>query len=93
MNKPRISVKNKVEKDFPEFAGEVAGLSIEELNARITHCAKASEAVQGAKEADEELENTKELVKQLLAPYREALAANRLKTRYLIALIKEKGGE
>lgn len=93
MNKPKVSVSEKVQKEMPEFADAVAGLSVEELNARVTQCAKDSEQIQDAKEADEALEDAKELSRQLAAPYREGLSANRLKTRYLIALIKEKGGE
>lgn len=93
MNKPKPSIQQKVQKDFPEFADEVAGLSVEQLDARISETAKAAEEIQTSKESDEGLEEAKASVSELNAPYKEALKVTRLKIKYLIALIKEKGGK
>lgn len=83
----------KVEKEMPEFVAEVAGLSVQELDARLATLAKNNEAVEQSKEADEDLASAKEAVKQFNAPYREAKAAIRSKTSYIVALIEEKGGK
>lgn len=91
--KNKKSLPEQMHENNPEFAAEVAGMSAEQLNARLAQLAKDAEAVSDAKEADEELEKAKALVSELSAPYRDAKKAIRLKSRYVISLIKEKGGE
>lgn len=93
MKQPKQSVRSKVEKQMPEFADEVAGLSVEQLNSRLAELAKASEAVRQAKEADEGLEEAQANVSLLAAPYREAKSAIGLKTTFIVGLIQEKGGD
>jgi len=87
------TVSERVQKELPEFADTVAGLSVDELHGRLAELAKASEAVEEQKEQDEALETAKETQKELMSPYRDAKKAIRLKSRYIISLIKEKGGE
>lgn len=85
--------KIKVQKALPHFADEVNGLKVEELNSRLVQLAKDMSATDDAKEADEGLQAAKESAKELGAPYREAKRDIRLKTTYIVELIKEKGGE
>lgn len=92
MSKPKKSIETQVQEQLPDFAGEVAGLSVQELNARLSELAKAREQNSDAKEEDEELENVRKVVSELSAPYRDAEKALKLKSRYLIKLIDEKGG-
>lgn len=89
----KLDLKLKVEKEMPEFTGEVAGLSVEELNARLSQLAKDFEAVEEAKQADEELESLQAASREAAAPYRDGKKAIRLKSGYIVSLIKEKGGE
>lgn len=93
MEKQKKSVKETVQRDMPDFADEVAGKSVEELNDRLAVLAKNQEELQQAKEADEALEQARAAASELAAPYREGKKALVLKTRYIIGLIKEKGGE
>lgn len=93
MSKPKVSVQEKCQKELPEFTDAVAGLSVEELDARLTQCAKDAEDIRDQKDADEQLEQARAQVSEFAGPYNEGLKINRLKTRYLIALIKEKGGK
>ena len=86
------NVNEIVQKEMPEFAGEVAGLSVEQLDARLAQLAKDAEATDEAKDADQELAEAREAAKQMAAPYREAKAAIGLKSKYIVGLIKEKGG-
>lgn len=91
--KNKKSVEVQMQEANPEFVTEVAGLSVEQLDSRLAETTKATEAVQDAKDADEELEQVSTHKSELEAPYRDAKKALRLKSRYLIALIKEKGGK
>ncbi len=86
------SVQETVQKKYPDFVEVVDGLGVPELEARLLTYAKEREKVEEAKEADEELAKTAELLKELKGPYSDATKAINLKSRYLISLIKEKGG-
>lgn len=90
--KPKKSLSEKVHKEMPEFADAVAGLSVEELDARLAQIAKDIEAVQESKEADEKLEQARAVAAEAAAPYSDSKKALKLKTSYIIGLIKEKGG-
>lgn len=93
MSKPKKSVETQVQESMPEFAGEVAGLSLEQLNSRLSDLAKGREENQQAKEEDEQLESAKRLSSELGAPYRDAEKALKLKSKYIISLLSEKGSE
>ena len=67
--------KQVVETEMPEFVAEVSVLSEQELNMRLAQLSKDIEAVNEAKQADEELESTKITVRELNAPYQEAKKA------------------
>ncbi len=88
----KLDIAAKLSKENPEFVAEVQGLSVEQLDARLAQLAKDGEAVEDAKEADEELEATQSHASAMAAPYREAKKAIGLKRKFLVGLIKEKGG-
>lgn len=90
---PKKSIQEQVQHDSPEFASEVVGLSVEELDARLAQLAKDTEAFHQARESDDALEEARHAASELAAPYRDGAKALRLKSRYLVALIKEKGGK
>lgn len=92
MAKQKKSLTETVQKDHPEFTAIVDSLGVQELESKLSEYAKYAEQNEDAKEADEELRNTKALAGELGAPYRDAKKAIRLKSRYIIAAIKEKGG-
>lgn len=81
----------KVQKEFPEFVSEVQGLTKEEIDARISGLAKSAVEVQHSRDSDEQLADAKALSKELSAPYLDALKAVRLKTTYLVNLLKDRG--
>lgn len=85
--------KIKVQKLLPHFADEVSGLSVEDLSARLVQLAKDVADTQDAQEADEGLREAKEMAKELGAPYREAKRDIRLKSTFIVELIREKGGK
>ncbi len=88
----KLDIAAKLSKENPEFVAEVQGLSVEQLDARLAQLAKDGEAVEDAKEADEAYQVARTGTKEMGAPYRDAKKALRLKSRYVIGLIREKGG-
>lgn len=85
-------VKLEVQKKYPDFAEAVDGLAVNDLENRLLNYAKERENVRAAKEADEKLEEVCSLKSELEGPYKDSQKAIDLKSRYIIALIKEKGG-
>lgn len=86
-------VKKIIEKEHREFADAVVGLSVKDLEARLLTYAKEQENVSEHLENNEVINALKEQLKEAKAPYSEAKKVITLKSRYLIALIKEKGGD
>lgn len=92
MAKGKKSLKEVVESEHSDWVSTVQGLSIEELDKMILRYAKYREEIKEFREKDEELQKAKELVKELGAPHKENLKINEQKTKYLITLLGEKGG-
>lgn len=78
----------KIQKEFPEFVNEVSGLDLGALNSRVAQLAQAGQENEDAKEADEALQKAREASLQLGAPYRDANKVIKLKTKYLLHLVK-----
>lgn len=93
MARQKKTVQEVVQTEFPEFFNEVAGLSTDQLNNRLATLAKNLEESETAKEEDEELEEAKATATELAAPYRDAKKALRVKSKYVISLLKEKGAD
>lgn len=86
------SVKDKVYKKHPLFVEEVQGLNIEQLEARIVGLQKGLEESEAHREANEELKNARDAYATLRGPYDDVRNAVKLKTRFIVELIREKGG-
>lgn len=93
MSKPKKDVRTKAQKQIPDFVEVVDALGVPELEKRLNTLAKQAEEVESSKENDEGLEEAKQVASELAAPYRDAKKEIRLKTRYIIQLIGEKGGD
>jgi hypothetical protein len=91
--KEALTFEGKVQKEMPEFAREVAGLDVQALKNRIAKYAGELSKSEEQQENDEALITTKAEAKELGAPYREVKKAVATKTRYLLGLIEEKGGQ
>lgn len=91
MARAKKSVQEKVQTEFPEFATEVAVLSVDQLNNRLATLAKNLEESETAKENDSDLESAQATAAELSAPYKDAKKAIRLKTKYVISLLTDKG--
>lgn len=75
-----------------EFSDEVIRLSIPQLEARISSLQKQLDESEEHMKNNEALNQIKAEKKELEGPYRDVRSAVKLKTKYLIELIKEKGG-
>jgi hypothetical protein len=91
MARTKKSVQEKVQQEYPEFVTEVVGLSEDQLNGRLATLAKNLEESENAKEADEELADAQILASELSGPYKDAKKALRLKSKYVISLLRDKG--
>lgn len=93
--KEEKSVREKMLKSDggEEFVGEVEGLSVEQLEKRLSDLAKGLEANARAKKDDEGLEDARAEVRKLSGPYNDTAKAVRLRTKFVIELIGQKGGK
>jgi len=94
MNEKRLREENellKLEKTLgSEFVVEIRSLNSNELNQKLFQLAKYEQEIISAKNQDDKLLDAKELVKELNAPYRESLKANRQKARLVGLIISER---
>jgi hypothetical protein len=91
--KPRkLSISEKVRKEHPDFVAEVVGMNADDLNVRLARHSKQIAEIEDTKEADEILAVASEALSEIRAPYAEAKKTINQKTRFIIELLKEKGG-
>lgn len=83
-------MKTKVQKQYPDFTAEVDNLPVEALKSRIVQLQQALEESEAHKEENESLKSARTEVTELSGPYRDVKKAVKLKTSYLIELLKEK---
>jgi len=96
MGRPKkepLTFAAKVQKEFPEFTDEVDRLDVQALKNRIaTYASELSES-EDHKENNEALKDAQSEVKLITGPYSDVKKAVAKKTRYLLSLIKDKGGQ
>ena len=103
MARQKKNIKEKVEKEYPEFVVEVNSMGLPELEKRLSTCAKQMEEVQSVLDCSSEnpehqkavtaISSTKTVLKEMTGPFTDCKKALKLKTKYLIETIKDKGGE
>ena len=76
-----------------EFKEEVDRLSIQQLEARISRMQKDLDDSEEHKKNNEALNKVKNEKAELEGPYNDVKKAVKIKTKYIIELIKEKGGQ
>lgn len=89
------SLQEKVDEKYPEYSGEVMGLSVQQLDQRIAELQKTLEdAAQFQEEKNgEAIKGLQAQLKDLKDDYNEVKKAVALKTKYLVSLVREKGGK
>jgi len=84
---------NKVLKEIPEFKDTADASSPDELKKIIVTCEGNIYTIEGSKEADIKLSGAKELVKEMSAPYKDALKVQMAKIKYALFCLEGKGTE
>jgi len=85
-----LVLKAKCQKKHPDFTNSQDGMSATELEKNLLRYARYREETIMAQSKDETLRQAKEAVTELGAPYKETLAALKLKMAYLNVLLEEK---
>jgi len=91
MARSKKTIQEKVQSEFPEFVSETGGLSADQLNNKLATLAKYLDDTETAKENDSDLEQAQAVASELSAPYKEAKKVLKMKSKYVIELLKEKG--
>lgn len=84
--------KKTFEDKNPEFVSEVVGMSVADLEKRVSTLAKGISDTEEAEKNDAGLNDAKAEVKEMKAPYTDAKKDAKAKMKYVIKLIREKGG-
>ena len=85
--------KEKMRKSYPEFVDSLNENDVESLERNLLIYAKHRSDTELAQKMDKELQEAKELARQLNAPYSEALKAIKAKIEYIHLVMKERKGE
>jgi hypothetical protein len=81
----------KLEEKLGEgVAADFRAMPVKELEFKLLELSKHMQEIVTTQKEDEELQNAKDLVKELSAPYREQMGGNKLKQRFIHLLIKDK---
>lgn len=76
------------ETEYPEFVLEVVRLTPEELKARVVQLQQALKESEAFREEDDDLKSARAAVSEFNAPYRDVKKAVKLKTSYILELLK-----
>jgi uncharacterized membrane protein YukC len=83
----------KLEKELPEFVSEVQSMSLEQMDTRLAREAKYMEEICDAMEDNEAIKEAADNLKELKGPYLDGKKMVKMKMKYLVNTIKEKGGK
>jgi hypothetical protein len=74
-----------------EFKNAIASASDDELKSKIVNLSKNEEDVLKTRFEDSQLNDAKELAKELNAPYAESLKEIKARRRYVLRVLQERG--
>lgn len=83
-------MKDQIRKLYPDFTQEVDNLSSAELEARIVRMQQTLDESEMHREGNDSLKQARATLTELSGPYNDVKKAVKLKTRYIIELLKEK---
>lgn len=85
------TIKEKTQKQYADFCEEVQNLTSEALKQRIVTLQQGLQESEDHKEANEALAAARATATELAGPYRDVKKAVKLKTQYILELLKDKG--
>lgn len=86
-----MDIKKIIAKLPVGYVDEAAGYSPSKLKDEVLQAETNIKQIESDRTLDEKLAGAKELVKDLSAPYRDAIKAQRAKIAYVLLLLEEKG--
>lgn len=89
--KNKDKMMKKVEKDYPEFVEIINTLSGTDLEKRILEYAKEQERIDEELDSNEIIKAIKDNLKETRSPFVDAKKAVKLKMKYLMALLDDRG--
>lgn len=89
--KQEDTIETKVRALDETFVDEMIGAQADKLKDKVVSLAKYEEEILEAKKADTDLSRILEEKSTAEATYKEALSGIKLKRKYVLALLKEKG--
>ncbi len=87
------SLLEKVDTKFPGYADSLAGNDVQALKNHVAGLASALQDEETEYAVDEQVQAAKEEVKSLSENIKSLRGEVKLKTKFVISLIKEKGGQ
>lgn len=91
MAKNQKTLLEQIDTLDPQFAETVLGLNAQELKNRIASLASQLQESETHREENAALQQAKDEVKELSGGYNDVRKAVKLKTKYIISLLNEKG--
>lgn len=82
---------SKIQKQYPDFTSEVDNLTPEQLKQRIVGMQQALSDSEAMRESDDQLQAARASAKEFAAPYNDVKKAVKLKTQYILELLKNSG--
>lgn len=86
-----MNIKKLIAKLPPGYVEDVAGMGGEDMRAAIVQANVNIRVVKSEREHDAKLAGAKEMVRDLSAPYRDAIGAQNAKIAYLLWQLEERG--
>lgn len=84
----------KLEKQLgSDYANELRALNAEQLEVKLSQLAKHNQEIDKAKKDDVELQDARERVRDMSAPYNESKKMNKLRTRLLYLIMTDERGQ
>jgi hypothetical protein len=77
--------------DIPDFVDGVSAAETDDIKKKILHIEGGLYEIDNAKEADQELTDAREKVKDLAKPYRESKGIETAKLKYCLYILESRG--
>lgn len=77
--------------DIPDFVDGISSMETDDIKKKILECEGHLYEIDNAKEADKELNDAKEKVKEFSKPYRDSKGIETAKLKYCIYILESRG--
>jgi hypothetical protein len=85
-----VKLEKELNKINETFVGEIRGMTLTQLKDRLSLESLRSQEVSQAKADDQELQDAKDLVREISAPYNSSLKIQKQKIQFIVSQLEEK---